>query len=104
MATKRTRKKKRPSPVTLIRQPVPAPLPTGDQQGRDIRLWTKPELLKRVPLSYPTIWKRMREGTFPRSRYLGPFKTVWLACEVEEWILSTPLRGLKGDDEKGRAV
>jgi predicted DNA-binding transcriptional regulator AlpA len=31
----------------------------------------KRELLKRVPLSFPTVWKMMRAGTFPRARVVG---------------------------------
>ena len=32
-----------------------------------IRLITRHQVEDRVPLTYPSIWKRMREGTFPRS-------------------------------------
>src|SRR5262245_52800816 len=40
------------------------------------RLLTKPEMLARVRVTYPTIWKWMREGTFPRSRIVGN-KSMW---------------------------
>lgn len=56
----------------------------------------KPEVLDRVAASYPTIWQWMREGKFPRSRELGG-KAVWLEHEIEGWILSRPVRRLKGD-------
>jgi predicted DNA-binding transcriptional regulator AlpA len=35
------------------------------------RIVSKPEVLDRVGVTYPTIWTWMREGKFPRSRELG---------------------------------
>jgi predicted DNA-binding transcriptional regulator AlpA len=60
------------------------------------RIVSKPEVLERVGVTYPTIWTWMREGKFPRSRELGG-KSCWLEHEIEEWILSRPVRRLKGD-------
>jgi predicted DNA-binding transcriptional regulator AlpA len=40
----------------------------------------------------------MRDGTFPRSRHIGG-KTLWLESEIENWILSRPVRRLKGDKQ-----
>jgi len=48
-------------------------------------------LLARVPLSYVTIWKRMRAGTFPRPRVLGG-KNAWDLAEVEAFLNSLPRR------------
>jgi prophage regulatory protein len=62
----------------------------------DERLISKPELLDRVGVSYPTIWIWMREGKFPRSRSLGG-KTFWLASDIDNWIANLPMRPLKGD-------
>ena len=92
------KKQKASLPAINIKPPMPAPLPP--ERGPDIRLWSKGEVLERVGLSFPTIWKMMRAGTFPRARYLGPQKTMWLASEVEDWIIATPLRRFKGEDEK----
>jgi predicted DNA-binding transcriptional regulator AlpA len=36
-----------------------------------IRLISKSELRKRVPLSFPTIWKMMQQNRFPRARVIG---------------------------------
>jgi len=91
--------KKQKVSLPAIKPPMPAPLPLTDR-GPDIRLWSKGEVLERVGLSFPTVWKMMRAGTFPRARYLGPQKTMWLASEVEDWIIATPLRRFKGEDEK----
>ena len=60
------------------------------------RIVSKLEVLDRVGASYPTIWQWMREGKFPRSRELGG-KSCWLESEIEDWILSRPVRPLKGD-------
>ena len=60
------------------------------------RIVSKPEVLDRVGVTYPTLWAWMREGKFPRSRALGG-KSCWLESEIEEWITSRPVRRLKGD-------
>jgi prophage regulatory protein len=59
-----------------------------------IRLISKPDVLARTQLTYPTIWKLMREGKFPRSRALLN-KAVWVEDEVEAWIASLPLPEFK---------
>jgi prophage regulatory protein len=93
------KKKKGISPIKAVKPPMPAPLPRTER-GPDIRFWSKGEVLERVGLSFPTVWKLMRAGTFPRARYLGPQKTMWIASEIEDWIMATPLRRFKGEDEK----
>ena len=65
--------------------------------GSAIRLISKPEVLDRVGVTYPTIWAWMREGRFPRSRELGG-KVAWIEAEVEAWIAALPVRRLKGDE------
>ena len=69
--------------------PVPAPIPVL----APARFIDKKELLRRVPYSYQTIWHMMNRGEFPRSRNIGG-KAVWLESEVEEWIISRPIRPL----------
>ena len=63
---------------------------------RPNRLIYRPELTKRVGLSYPTIWKMMQESNFPRSRAVGG-KSAWLESEIDNWIAGLPERRLKGD-------
>ena len=63
---------------------------------RPDRLIYRPELLRRVGLSYPTIWKQMRDGKFPRGRAVGG-KTAWLESEIDSYIAGLPVRRLKGD-------
>jgi predicted DNA-binding transcriptional regulator AlpA len=73
------------------------------------RLIDKNELLRRIPFTFPTIWKWMQEKTpdgkpaFPRSRNTGG-KCTWVESEVNDWILNRPLQVLKGDDEKSKAI
>lgn len=64
--------------------------------ANQVRLISKPEVLDRVGVTFPTIWKWMREGKFPRSRELGG-KVAWIESEIEAWIASLPVRRLKGD-------
>jgi predicted DNA-binding transcriptional regulator AlpA len=60
------------------------------------RLLSKPEVLDRVGVTYPTLWSWMLRGEFPRSRKLGG-KAAWVESEVEAWIGTLPVRRLKGD-------
>ena len=57
------------------------------------RLIRLPEVMARVGLKRSTIYQRMSEGRFPKSRSLGPKCAVWVEREIEEWIewvASTP--------------
>jgi predicted DNA-binding transcriptional regulator AlpA len=60
------------------------------------RLLDRKELTGKVNLTYPTIWKLMREGAFPHSRAIGG-KAVWIEAEVDAWIAQLPRRQLKGE-------
>lgn len=72
------------------------PLPPGP------RFLSKAEVLQKVGRTYPTLWQWMREGKFPRARQCGA-RSVWLAHEVDEWMLNVPLVPLKGDQPEGSA-
>jgi predicted DNA-binding transcriptional regulator AlpA len=61
------------------------------------RLLFKKQLLEVVPLSFPTIWKMMRAGTFPRRLVVGG-KTAWHLHEIEAWMKALPQRRYLGDD------
>ena len=81
--------------------PRPASSGPDDGAGAAARLISKPEVLDRVGVTYPTLWEWMRKGRFPRSRELGGKaargKVCWLESEIEDWIVSRPIRRLKGD-------
>jgi prophage regulatory protein len=70
---------------------------TTAAKTRDVaRLISRGEVIGRTGLSYPTIWQWMRDGKFPRSRDVGG-RAMWLAADIEQWILKLPTRKLKGD-------
>jgi prophage regulatory protein len=62
-------------------------------------LLTRAEMLRRVALTYPTVWKMMIAGTFPRGRAIGNGRVAWLESEIEAWIDALPRQRLKGDEE-----
>lgn len=39
-------------------------------------------------LARNTIYRRMREGTFPRQLRLGPNSVAWLQSDISEWMTS----------------
>jgi predicted DNA-binding transcriptional regulator AlpA len=51
----------------------------------------KRQLLARVPNSYPTIWKRMKDGKFPKPRVMGG-KNVWREEEVNAYLALLDIR------------
>ena len=56
---------------------------------------SKAEVLRKVPITAPTLWAWVRQGKFPRPRAISPNKTVWLASEVDAWMRQRPLRTYK---------
>lgn len=50
------------------------------------RLLRLPEVMARVGLKRSSIYQRMGEGRFPKSRSLGPKCAVWVESEIEAWI------------------
>jgi prophage regulatory protein len=80
---------------------TPPARPDGQTIGPDvgpppIRLISKSELLKRVPLSFPSVWKMMQQNRFPRARVIGG-KSVWVESEVDDFLAALPLRHYKND-------
>jgi predicted DNA-binding transcriptional regulator AlpA len=65
--------------------------------AQPVRLLDKREILAITGLTFPTIWKMMRSGNFPRSRVVGG-KSMWRSDEVGDWFAGLPIRRLKGDD------
>jgi predicted DNA-binding transcriptional regulator AlpA len=62
----------------------------------DIRLLSKAEVVRKVGRSFPTIWRWMRDGRFPRALDLNG-RPVWIEAVVDQAILALPIRELKGD-------
>ncbi len=66
------------------------------------RLLSRAEVLDKVGVTYPTIWKLMREGAFPRPVVIGGLgggKNAWFEHEVDECLAKMPRRKLKGFDD-----
>ena len=59
----------------------------------------KREVLRRVPYSYPHIWKLMRADKFPRARKLHG-RSVWYEDELDAFLNGLPMRKYKGDDQR----
>ena len=76
------------------RKQAPRPPPIAPRGAP--RLIDKHELLDKVPLSYPSIWQRMQDGRFPRSRSIDG-RSFWVEAEIDEYIANLPIRRLKAD-------
>ena len=48
------------------------------------------QVLELVPLSASTIYKRMGEGTFPRSQNLGGGVVCWRESDILDWLDALP--------------
>ena len=46
----------------------------------------KPELMGRIQLSDPTIWRMEKAGRFPRRIQLGGNSVGWFEDEVDQWL------------------
>ena len=73
--------------------------------ARPRRLISKRQLLERFPLSFPTIWKMMCQGRFPRARIIGG-KSVWFEDEIDAFLDTLPPRRYKNaaspDEKSGK--
>ena len=56
---------------------------------------SKAQVLKKIPVTAPTLWAWVRAGKFPRPRAISPNKTVWVGSEFDELMRSRPLRNYK---------
>lgn len=53
----------------------------------DEEFWRLPKVIEKVGMSRAQIYRRVADGTFPRSRsYRNSTRSVfWLASEVRDW-------------------
>lgn len=71
--------------------------PEDPPSSPPVKMLSRRQMLAKVgPVSYPTIWKMMNEGTFPRARLFGK-RTVWFEHELDAYLANLPLRPLKVD-------
>lgn len=58
--------------------------------GDENRLLTVDEILAITTLTYPAVWKQMKNGKFPLARKIGGNRIGWLKSEVDEWARNLP--------------
>ena len=59
-------------------------MPSGNRaQPRFLRI---SEVIRRVVVSRPTIYRWMREGTFPKQIAIGANSVVWLESDITKWM------------------
>ena len=69
---------------SVIRALLSSLMPSGNRaQPRFLRI---SEVLDRVGVSRPTIYRWMREGTFPKQISIGANSVVWLESDVTKWM------------------
>lgn len=56
------------------------------------------QLLTKIPFSKATLWRKVRNGTFPKPFKLSEKVTVWQVSDIEEWLekLHSKASGVKG--------
>lgn len=54
------------------------------------RLMTRSEVEARTALSRTSIYRKMREGTFPTPLKIGERAVRWPESEIEAWLASRP--------------
>lgn len=67
-----------------------------------MKLLRKAEVLEMVGVSYPTIWRWVRAGSFPKPISMGE-RSMWVMDEVQAWILSLPRRQY-GNGKNGKSL
>jgi len=70
-----------------------------------VRLLRLPEVRSLTGLSGTTIWRREREGKFPRRRQIGPNAVAWRSDELEAWVEGRSKRGAaSGNPSSGQTA
>lgn len=54
------------------------------------RLLTRPQVEERVGLTVTTIYRKMRDGSFPEPVRISKRAVRWHESEIEAWIASRP--------------
>ncbi len=69
-----------------------------------LRLLSRDEVVARIGLSYPSIWKLMNQGVFPRARQISPERVGWVSQEIDDWIKGLPIRPLSEREHEEAAA
>jgi prophage regulatory protein len=51
-----------------------------------ITLLRKPAVRQRVPLSDTTLWRRVKDGTFPKPVRISTNAVAWRETDIDDWI------------------
>jgi predicted DNA-binding transcriptional regulator AlpA len=54
-------------------------------EARPRKMLTEQEVLALVPFSRSTLWRREREGSFPRGSYISANRKIWFADDIAGW-------------------
>ena len=60
--------------------------PDGTDRTKQLRLIRLKEVKRRVGLSHSTIYRRIKDGSFPKPHSLGGPIVAWTEAEIDEWI------------------
>ena len=74
-------------PIMAKSRPTPFQIDTPPNK----RFVFRSELLERLSITYPTLWRWMRDGRFPTPQIIGG-SNAWLESEVDHWMTSQPRR------------
>jgi prophage regulatory protein len=72
---------------------------TGKPGVAGERFLTKKALCQKVGVTFPCIWRMIREGNFPKGRAVGS-RTLWISSEIDAWILARPARVYRKSAER----
>lgn len=56
------------------------------RQSDLVRNPKKPGVLPLLPFSAPTLWRKVKDGSFPKPIMLGPKITAWRVGQIKEWL------------------
>jgi predicted DNA-binding transcriptional regulator AlpA len=52
-------------------------------------------VLRKIPVTAPTLWDWVRKGKFPSPRVISENKVGWIETEIDAWMKARPLRQYK---------
>ena len=64
-----------------------------------MRMLRLPDVVEATGMSSTTIWRREKDGQFPRRRRLGANLVAWRSDEIEAYIESLPMADEEPDPE-----
>jgi len=62
----------------------------GEPKAAGRRIIRRKAVIAKAGKSYPTIWRGVRNGTFPAPIVLGPNSVGWYEDEIDAWLASRP--------------